>query len=254
MTSAMTWKSVLTLGVAAAASALPQMPSMHPRPNIHDYQVQAKIRGATLAATVLTPSNVKNSFTIDLASKGYTVVEVAFYPDQGSMKISPEDFTLRTTGEKSSEMRPIAPSVIARALGKTTPSQTPSIKSPVDVSMSSTIGVGTYPTYDQNGRPRQTSSGVYGSGVGVGVGVGVGSQGRSVPDRIPDNDRSSLEAELANRALPDDNVSQPSAGYLYFRNPSSKKKDVAYELQYAPTSDAGPTEPVKLVIPKPEGK
>jgi hypothetical protein len=89
--------------------------------------------------------------------------------------------------------------------------------------------------------------------MGTGVGVGVGSGGRSAPDRIPDNDRESLEAELANRSLQEDTISQPTAGYLYFRN-ANKKKDAAYELQYAPNSDSGPTTPVKLVIPKPDNK
>jgi hypothetical protein len=244
----MNWKSFLAVGAASASVLWSQAPSMHPRPNMHDYRVQAKVSGATLAASVLTPADVRSSFTIDLAAKGYTVVEVAFYPDQNNLKISPEDFTLRLTGDKSAEMRPVAPSVIARALGKKSPSQTPSIKPPVDVSMTNTIGYETYPTYDQNGRPRQTGGVVMGTGVGVGTGVG---GGHSAPDRIPDDDRDTIEAELANRGLQEDTISQPTAGYLYFRNSSSKKKDAAYELQYAPNSDSGPVTPVKLVIPKP---
>ena len=179
--------------------------------------------------------------------KGYTVVEVAFYPDPGNLRISPEDFTLRLTGDKSAEMRPVAPSVIARALGKKSPSQIPSIKSPVEISTTNTIGYETYPTYDQSGRPRQSGGVVTGAGVGVGTGVGGGGR---APDRIPDNDRESIEAELANRSLQEDTISQPTAGFLYFRNSNSKKKDAAYELQYAPNSDSAPVTPVKLVIPK----
>jgi hypothetical protein len=219
---------------------------------MHDYRVQAKVTGATLAASVLSPAEVRSDFTIDLAAKGYTVVEVAFYPDQTNLRISPEDFTLRLTGEKSAEMRPVAPSVIAHALGKKSPSQTPSLKPPVEISTNNTIGYETYPTYDQNGRPRQAGGVVTGAGVGIGTGIGGG--GRSAPDSIPDNDRETIEAELANRGLQEDSISQPTAGYLYFRNSNSKKKDAAYELQYAPNSDSGPIEPVKLVIPKPEGR
>ena len=59
-----------------------------------------------------------------------------------------------------------------------------------------------------------------------------------------------VEAELANRSLQEDTISQPTAGFLYFRNSNSKKKDAAYELQYAPNSDSAPVTPVKLVIPK----
>ena len=111
--------------------------------------------------------------------------------------------------------------------------------------MNNTIGYESYPTTDQTGRQKQSGGWVMGSGVGVGV----GSQGRSAPDRIPDNDRESLEAELANRSLQEDTISQPVAGYLYFRNAASKKKDAVYELQYAPSSNSGPTTPVKLVVP-----
>lgn len=247
----MNWKSIFAVGAVSAAALWSQAPAMHPRPNMHDYRVQAKVTGATLAASVLSPAEVRSAFTIDLAGKGYTVVEVAFYPDQGNLRISPEDFTLRLSGDKSAEMRPVAASVIARALGKKSPSQTPSIKPPVEVSSTSTIGYETYPTYDQNGRPRQTGGVVMGSGVGIGTGIG---GGHSDPDRIPDNDRETIEAELGNRGLQEDTISQPTAGYLYFRNASSRKKDAAYELQYAPNSDSGPATPVKLVIPKPEGK
>jgi hypothetical protein len=243
----MNWKSILALGAASAAALWSQTPSMHPRPNMHDYRVQAKVMGATLAAAVLSPAEVRSTFTLDLASKGYTVVEVAFYPDPGNLRISPEDFTLRLTGDKSAEMRPVAPSVIARALGKKSPSQIPSIKSPVEISTTNTIGYETYPTYDQSGRPRQSGGVVTGAGVGVGTGVGGGGR---APDRIPDNDRESIEAELANRSLQEDTISQPTAGFLYFRNSNSKKKDAAYELQYAPNSDSAPVTPVKLVIPK----
>lgn len=245
----MNWKSVLAVGTAATAALWGQAPSMHPRANMHDYRVQAKVNGATLAVSVLTPAEIRNAFTLDLASKGYTVVEVAFYPEQGRLQISPNDFTLRFTGDKSAEMRPVSASVIAHALGKKSPSQVPSIRPPVDISTTNTIGYESYPTYDQNGRPRQTGGVV----MGTGVGVGVGTSGRSAPDRIPDNDRESLEAELANRSLEEGSISQPTAGYLYFRN-AGKKKDAGYELQYAPTSDTGPTTPVKLVIPRADGK
>jgi len=246
----MSWKFALAVCTAGAAAAWAQSPSIHPRPNIHDYRVQTKVQGATIAASVLTPADVKGTFTMDLTSKGYTVVEVAFYPEQGSMKISPDDFSLRLTGEKSAEMRPLSPTIVAHSIGRKTPSQTPSIKPPVDVSTTNTIGYESYPTIDQNGRQRQTGGVVMGSEVGVGVG---GPQGRSAPDRIPDDDRDTIESELANRSLQEDTISQPAAGFLYFRN-SSSKKNVAYELQYAPNSDSGQTTPVKLLIPKAEGK
>ena len=126
----MNWTSLFALGTVSVAAGWAQSPAMHPRPNQHDYSVQSKITGATLAASVLTPADVKTAFTLDLASKGYTVVEVAFYPEHGSMHVSPDDFTLRLTGEKSAEMHPVSASIIAHALGKKSPSQPPSIKPP----------------------------------------------------------------------------------------------------------------------------
>jgi hypothetical protein len=239
----MNWKTIFAVAAASSATVWGQTPGMHPRPNMHDYADQAKAPGGTVAASVLSPAEVRGMFTIDLASKGYTVVEVAFFPDQGSVRISPDDFTLRLAGEKSAELRPVGPEIIAHALGKKSPSQNPSIKPPVDVVTSSTIGYENYPTVDQNGRQRQSGGWVMGSGVGVGAGVG---GGRSAPDRIPDNDRESLEAELANRSLQEGEVTQAVAGFLYFRSPN-KKKDATFELQYAPSS-ASDSKPVKLTI------
>jgi hypothetical protein len=54
-----------------------------------------------------------------------------------------------------------------------------------------------------------------------------------------------MEAELSAKALPEETVTRPVAGYLYFASPKKKPTGI-YELDYS--NDSGL---VKLSVPQP---
>ena len=84
-----------------------------PRPSPADYPVQAPIANATLAATALSAAQMRSAFTTNLSGKGFIVLEVAFYPAQPQMNISPANFQLKI-GDHF--IRPSDPAVVAHVL------------------------------------------------------------------------------------------------------------------------------------------
>ena len=102
------------------------------------------------------------------------------------------------------------------------------------------VGYESGPSYDPVYGTRRGG----GVGTSVGVGVGVGDSRPAATDR----DRKTMELELGEQQLPEQVVTKPVAGYLYFPLPT-KKKGVAYELEYN-----GPAGKLVLSFPPATGK
>ena len=74
-----------------------------------------------------------------------------------------------------------------------------------------------------------------GAGVGVGVGVGVGDDPNVAAPPRPastDRDRTIMEKELADKALPEGKTTRAVAGYLYFPKPLARQRNTAYEITW----------------------
>lgn len=58
----------------------------------------AQSGGIPVAATVVPPDQLRKLFSKDLNHEGYTVIEVAVYPADGTpLEVSPDEFTLRVS-------------------------------------------------------------------------------------------------------------------------------------------------------------
>ena len=66
--------------------------------------------------------------------------------------------------------------------------------------------------------------------LGVGIPIGGGGGSRRPEGQTAEGNRRAIEAELAEKALPEVSAWDPVAGYLYFSVP--KKKKGGYELVY----------------------
>jgi hypothetical protein len=145
-------------------------------------------------------------------------VEVALYPGKDTqLDVSPDDFVLRVAGTETA-VRPSIPRLLAAQLQKKN-NDSPGLNA------AATVHVGY-----ESGTDPQTGQRVHGVETGVGVGVSMGRD----PDAPPvstDRDRDLMELELTEKSLPDDTVSSPIAGYLYF-SLSKEHKKAAHQLEY----------------------
>ena len=205
-----------------------------PRSAVTDYTAHASQESVQIGASLLTHKDLKKVFATNV-NECCLVVEVAFYPAKGNdnkdnkdnfVKISLDDFMLRETGMDVGT-KPSTPDVLAARL-EVQPVP-PDREHRPGVSSSSDIGYER--TTQQNGPERTTSGGVVQrSSVGVGIPIG-GSGGSRLPEgRNAEGNRRAIEAELAEKALPETTAWDPVAGYLYFSVP--KKKKGGYELVY----------------------
>jgi hypothetical protein len=200
---------------------------IRPRESSADYTAHQAASGATVAAAVIPPDQVKKLFATDLNAGGYIVIEVAIYPEAGKeIDVSSGDFLLRV-GSNPAIVRNASASAIAAALQrKSTP---PEIRRKSDVSVYSTATVGYETGTDGYGRRR---SGVY---TAAGVGVGVGDDPNAAAPPRPgstDQDRMTMEQELADKALPEGKTTRAVAGYLYFPRPTARQRNAAYEITW----------------------
>ena len=83
----------------------------------------------------------------------------------------------------------------------------------------------------ESGTDPITGQRVHGVETGGGVGVGVGNSQPAPRPGSTDRDRYVMEMELNEKALPDDTVSTPVAGYLYFSLSKDNKK-AGHQLEY----------------------
>src|SRR5215831_16399402 len=127
-------KHLVLLALAATLSA---ETGVRPRAAASDYTVSQTGAGVTIGATVLTPEQAKKLFAVDLNKLGYTVVEIAVFPDRDT-EVAARDFILRDTKDGST-VRPAAPSTIAGRLGRKD-APPPKVPERVQVYGSETIG------------------------------------------------------------------------------------------------------------------
>ena len=139
-------------------------------------------------------------------------MEVAFYPQKDKpVDVLLDDFTLKPEGTDISA-RPMSPQVVAARLD-TKPGSTSTVSTTQSVGYES----GTY-IDPVTGRPVK----YHGVTTETGVGVGVDPSGSSGG---ADRDRVGIEAELAEKGLPEGSAAKAVAGYLYFPASIREKKE-----------------------------
>jgi hypothetical protein len=212
---------------------------MRPRESSADYTAHQTVSGVTLAAAVIPPDQVKKLFATDLNAGGYIVIELAIYPEAGNeIDVSSGDFLLRV-GSNPAIVRNASAGAIAAALQRK--SKPPDIRRKSDINVYQTATIGYETGTDAYGRRR---SGVY---TAASVGVGVGDDpNASAPPRpaSTDQDRMTMEQELADKALPDGKTTRAVAGYLYFPKPTVRQRNTAYAITWY-----GIDRQVRLTIP-----
>lgn len=205
----------VVLALAGVCCAADSPGGIRPRGSSSDYRNQETRNGTTVGAEIMPADQVRSTFSTDLF-RGYVVVEVAVYPRAGEpFNVSASDFLLHCGTQI---VRPGNPNAIATAKQR----QNAPRRSDVDIYPS--VGVGYESGRDTYGRSR----GVYTTS---GVGIATGGAGSPRPAST-DQDRRTMALELEEKQLPEGPATKPLAGYLYFPFPSSKQKNVAYELEY----------------------
>jgi len=209
---------ILTLLAIVALPLMADSPKgVVPRSTAGKYAAHTDAGGAVLGATLLTSKEVHKAFSTDL-TQCCLVVEVALYPGKGkSLDVSPDDFILRLAGTEAA-VKPSSAAVLAWQLQK-----------------KNTDAVGVHPVGEvhvgyESGTDPQTGQRIHGVEAGGGVGVEVGGDPAAAAAST-DRDRRMMEMELNEKALPEDTVSAPAAGYLYFSLPKNDKKG-AHQLEY----------------------
>jgi hypothetical protein len=188
-----------------------------PRSSAEKYTAHAETDGAALGATLLTPKDIHKAFSTDL-SHCCLVVEVALYPPKdGAINISTDDFILRLAGTETAVKATSARLLAAQLQKKNSDSMAVTPVAEVHVGYES----GTDPLTGQR---------VRGVEAGGGVGVGVGRDPSAAPASTP-RDRDVMELELTEKALGENTVSVPVAGYLYFSISKDNRK-AAHQLEY----------------------
>ncbi|MGA8026595.1 MAG: hypothetical protein WB992_05575 [Bryobacteraceae bacterium] len=214
----------LAIAICGFAQTAPGLP---PRPNPSDYSANVQTNNGTYSASLISADQVKRSFAVDI-SKTYRVFEVAYYPSQsGNVAIDGDDFLLKTAG--NSEFIHPADSVTVASVMQQKNTPRPPSERQVAVVPSASVGYesGTDPNTGRRVHDVYTET-----GVSVGPNPGPDPRFPPPPGSSP-YDRQVLEAQLAQRALPQGRFSVPVAGYLYFPASGIKKKsNGAYEIDY----------------------
>lgn len=217
--------SLAILFFASAALAGPK--GTEPRSSPAQYPLHAQRDAVSIGAKLLTREEARKTFVSDVNSC-CTIIEVAVYPDTAKpINLSLNDFVLRARNTESAA-KPSTPKVAAASIQKNTKSGTD-----VAVYPTTSIGYSSGSVYDPATGTRQ-GSGVY---TQTGVGVAIGSPNGP---GISDKDRSVMETELSEKAIPEGTASSAVAGYVYF--PIFLKKKGEYQLEYT-------VEGQKLILP-----
>jgi len=192
-----------------------------PRSAADRYAAHAEADGAALGASLLSAKEVHKVFTTDL-NRCCRVVEVALYPANGkSVDVSPDNFVLRLAGTDTAA-KPSSAVVLAAQLQD---------KNRNEIADTGVTTVGEVHGGYESGTDPITGQRVHGVEAGGGVGVGVGNTQPAPRPGSTDRDRYAMEMELNEKALPDDTVSAPVAGYLYFSFSKDNKK-ASHQLEY----------------------
>jgi hypothetical protein len=191
-----------------------------PRSGALKYPAHVEQSGTvSFGGRLLTREEVRKTFVSDL-NHCCVVVELAVYP-QGNQpfEVSLNDISVKIAGTDT-VAKASGAKVLSAVLQKNAQGQRD-----ITISPESTIGYESGNVYDPaTGTVRR--GGVYTS---TGVGVGIGHRGDQ--PGASDKDRSVMETELNEKALPEGTAKSPVAGYVYFQL-SPKNKNAKYQLHY----------------------
>jgi hypothetical protein len=191
------------------------------RRQISNYAAQAGDQEATLAASLLSPAEVKRFFAADL-NKRYYIVEVAIYPKSGAgVDVDRYDFGLKSDD---------------RVAHADTPREVVSIwqeKFPGLARRGPAVTVDESVVYASG---RDPVTGQKQHGVGTYSDVTVANDDRQRRPDPPANsgpDPYAIEASLRDKALKEGRTSTPIAGYLYFPRIPKAPKSGKLELEHS---------------------
>ena len=233
---------------------------VRPRGAAKDYPAYDSTAGFTIAASVVPAGKVKHQLSPDVVKAGYTVLEIAVYPDPGKeVDVFAGDFTMRV-GSNPNAANAETPTMVARSIEADKRMDEPTIPSRVPVHVEQTVGVSSGGYDPVTGR--RYPGGVY-TETGVGVGVGnprVGDPLSTDPRYPPGDPRNpdptgggsppatprSLGDKLAEKALPEGRTMKAVAGYIYFPEVSPRlvNSSEPYHLNYS-----GPNGQIDLTVP-----
>jgi hypothetical protein len=213
------WTSLILVGLGSVASAGPK--GTVPRTDADQYQAHAQRDGLAIGATELNSDQVRKSFVSDV-NRCCLVVEVAFYPQKDKpIKISLDDFSLKAA-DNDTLVRPYSASAVAATLQEKPDSGH-------QVTTGGSVGVG-YESGTYIDPVTGVPTKVHGVTTETRVDVGVAPSDPS--QAPPKHDHDAIEAELAQKGLPEGSASAPVAGFLYFPLSVKKKKKSTLQLQY----------------------
>ena len=139
-----------------------------PRGAAKDYPAYGSAEGFTIAASVVPAGKVKGQLSPDLVKAGYTVLEIAVYPDpRKEVDVFAGDFTMRI-GSNPGAANAETPVMVARSIEAEKRMAEPRIPDRVQVHGEQTIGVSTGGRDPVTGRryPRSVYTETVISGVG----------------------------------------------------------------------------------------
>ena len=198
----------LLLGVAfvtVASLATARSRGTVPKTSADRYPAHAEHDGTKIGVALMSPDEVRKVFGFDV-DRSCLIVEVALYPpnDKGR-NVSPGDFSLRVAGTKTA----VKPSTATAMAAKW--QQLFRVQRDVKAEPYVEVVAGPHVGHIEGQ---------------VGVETDYGP-----PHSASDTDRATVEAELADKSLPEGKASSPVAGYLYFPI-LSRKKHTALQLDY----------------------
>jgi hypothetical protein len=252
-------KVTFMLMMAALGLLATDHSGVRPRGAAKDYPAYDGADGVTIAAAVLPANKVKRQLSPEMVKAGYTVLEIAVYPDAGKeVDVFTGDFTMRV-GADPNVANAETPLMVARSIEAERIDE-PQIPDRIQVDGEQTIGVSTGGRDPATGR-RYPSSVYTETGVGVGIGNPRVGNPPPVDPRYPPGDPRNpdmtgggapratprtLAEKLAEKALPEGRTTKAVAGYVYFPqvSPTLVNSNAPYHLDYS-----GPTGHIHLTVP-----
>jgi hypothetical protein len=250
-------KRILLPMLAAVLLLATDRPGVRPRGAAKDYPAYDSADGITIAAAVVPAGKVQRQLSREMVTAGYTVLEIAVYPDRGKVvNVSCDDFSM-TVGSNTNVARAETSAVVASSIDSDKRMDQPQIPARVLVHGEETIGVSTGGRDPVTGR-RYPGSVYTESGVSVGVGDPRVSGPPPADPRYPPGDPRnpdpgvggaappSLYDKLEQKALPEGRTMKAVAGYVYFPKVSPRlvNSSEPYRVTYS-----GPTGEIHLTVP-----
>lgn len=248
-------KRILLPMLAAALLLATDRPGVRPRGAAKDYPAYDSADGITIAAAVVPAGKVQHQLSREMVKAGYTVLEIAVYPDRGkAVSVSSDDFSM-TVGSNTTVARAETSAVVASSIDSDRRMDPPQIPPRIQVHGEETIGISTGGRDPATGR-RYPGSVYTGSSAGVGAGD-PRAGGPADPTYPPGDPRNpdpgvgraappSLYDKLEQKALPEGTTLKAVAGYVYFPKVSPRlvNSSEPYHVTYS-----GPTGEVHLTVP-----